>query len=60
VEALNWALKPFVDAGTPPPFQVGTVTTGPGRADQEVRDITVRRRLIRMMLRWSPDAGDVV
>ena len=26
VEALNWALKPFVDAGTPPPFQVGTVT----------------------------------
>ena len=26
IEALNWALKPFTDAGAPAPFQVGTVS----------------------------------
>lgn len=55
VEALNWALKPFVDAGTPPPFQVGTVTPDLDVPIQEVRDITCAE-VIRMMLRWSPDA----
>ena len=55
IEALDWALKPFSDAGAPPPFQIGEVTPALFIAFEEVRDITCAE-VIHKMLRWSPDA----
>jgi hypothetical protein len=55
VEALNWALKPFTDAGATPPFQIGSVTPAVDVPIDEVRDITCAE-VIHKMLRWSPDA----
>jgi len=55
VEALNWALQPFTDAGAPRPFQIGMVTPTVDVPIDEVRDITCAE-VIHKMLRWSPDA----
>jgi hypothetical protein len=55
IEALNWALKPFVDASLTPPFQIGNVTPPVDVPIDEVRDITCAE-VIHKMLRWSPDA----
>lgn len=55
IEALNWALKPFVDASAAPPFQIGSVTPAVDAPIDEVRDITCAE-VIRKMLRWTPDA----
>jgi hypothetical protein len=55
VEALNWALKPFADAGAPAPFQIGTVTPDVDPPFDEVRDITCAE-VIHKMLRFTPDA----
>ena len=55
IEALNWALKPFTDAGAPAPFQVGTVSPALLPPFTEVRDITCAE-VLHKMLRWSPDA----
>lgn len=54
-ESLNWALKPFTDAGAAPPFQIGTVSPTLLVPFSEVRDVTCAE-VIRKMLRWSPDA----
>ncbi len=55
IEALNWALKPFTTAGSPPPFQIGVVTPAVDVPIEETRDITCAE-VIRKMLRWSPEA----
>jgi hypothetical protein len=55
IEALNWALLPFVQVGVTPPFQIGTVTPTVDVPIDEVRDITCAE-VIHKMLRWSPDA----
>ena len=55
IEALNWALKPFVTAMAAPPFQIGEVTPALDVPIDEVRDITCAE-VIHKMLRWSPDA----
>jgi len=55
VEALDWALKPFVDVSLPPPFQIGSVTPDLHVPFAEIRDLTCAE-VIRMALRWSPDA----
>lgn len=55
LEALNWALKPFVDAAAAPPFQIGTVDLAVDPPIDEVKNITCAE-VIRKMLRWSPDA----
>jgi hypothetical protein len=55
IEALNWALKPFVTAAVTPPFQIGAVTPALDVPIDEVRDITCAE-VIHKMLRWSPDA----
>jgi hypothetical protein len=55
IEALNWALKPHLDAGTTAPFQIGTVSPDVDAPVDEVRDITCAE-VIHKMLRWTPDA----
>ena len=55
VEALNWALKPFTDTSTPPPFQIGSVTPSQLVPFEEIRDITCAE-VVKRCLRWSPDA----
>jgi hypothetical protein len=55
IEALNWALKPFVTANAPLPFQIGTVSPDVDCPIDEVRDITCAE-VIHKMLRWTPDA----
>jgi hypothetical protein len=55
IEALNWALKPFVDASAALPFRIGNVTPNVDVPIDEVRDITCAE-VIHKMLRWSPDA----
>jgi hypothetical protein len=55
IEALNWALKPFADAHSALPFQIGDVTPSVDVPIDEVRDITCAE-VIHKMLRWSPDA----
>ncbi len=55
IEALNWALLPFVNAHLTPPFQIGSVTPNVDVPIDEVRDITCAE-VIHKMLRWSPDA----
>ena len=55
IEALNWALKPYVDANAAPPFQIGAVTPSVDVPIDEVRDITCAE-VIHKMLRWTPDA----
>ena len=55
IEALNWALLPFVNAGVTPPFQIGAVTPDIDVPIDEVRDITCAE-VIHKMLRWTPDA----
>jgi hypothetical protein len=55
LEALNWALKPFITAAVTPPFQIGTVTPALDVPIDEARDITCAE-VIHKMLRWSPDA----
>lgn len=55
IEALNWALLPFVNANVTPPFQIGAVTPAVDVPIDEVRDITCAE-VIHKMLRWSPDA----
>ena len=55
IEAVNWALKPFITAGITPPFQIGAVTPSADVPIDEVRDITCAE-VIHKMLRWSPDA----
>ena len=55
IQALNWALKPFVDAHITPPFQIGNITPALDVPIDEVRDITCAE-VIHKMLRWSPDA----
>jgi hypothetical protein len=54
-EALNWALKPFVDAAAAPPFQIGTVDLAVDPPIDEVKNLTCAE-VIRKMCRWSPDA----
>jgi hypothetical protein len=55
IEALNWALLPFLHSGLIPPFQIGEVTPAVDVPIDEVRDITCAE-VIHKMLRWSPDA----
>ena len=55
IQALNWALKPFVNANVTPPFQIGNITPSLDVPIDEVRDITCAE-VIHKMLRWSPDA----
>lgn len=55
IEALNWALLPFINAHITPPFQIGTITPAVDVPIDEVRDITCAE-VIHKMLRWSPDA----
>lgn len=55
IEALNWALRPFILGSVPPPFQIGAVTPVVDVPIDEVRDITCAE-VIHKMLRWSPDA----
>jgi hypothetical protein len=55
IEALNWALLPFVNVHLTPPFQIGAVTPTVDVPIDEVRDITCAE-VIHKMLRWSPDA----
>jgi len=55
IEALNWALEPFVSTSTPSPFQIGTVSPALLVPFSEVRDVTCAE-VIHKMLRWSPDA----
>jgi hypothetical protein len=55
IEALNWALKPFITAAATPPFQIGNITPAVDVPIDEVRDITCAE-VIHKMLRWSPDA----
>ena len=55
IEALNWALQPFITAGVVPPFQIGAVTPAVDVPIDEVRDLTCAE-VIHKMLRWSPDA----
>jgi hypothetical protein len=55
IEALSWALKPFVDAGSPLPFQIGTIAPAVFVPHDEVRDITCAE-VIHKELRWTPDA----
>lgn len=55
IEALTWALKPFVDAAAPPPFQIGSVTLAVDAPVDEVKNITCAEA-VRKMMRWSPDS----
>jgi hypothetical protein len=55
IEALNWALNPFVTSGAPLPFQIGAITPVVDVPIDEVRDITCAE-VIHKMLRWTPDA----
>lgn len=54
-EILNWTLKPFTDAATTPPFQIGTITLAVDAPIDEVKNITCAEAA-RKMFRWSPDA----
>lgn len=54
-EILTWALKPFVDASAPPPFQIGSITLAVDPPIDEVKNITCAEAA-RKMFRWSPDA----
>jgi hypothetical protein len=55
IQALNWALLPFVNADVTPAFQIGNITPSLDVPIDEVRDITCAE-VIHKMLRWSPDA----
>jgi len=55
-EALQWALKPFTDYATAPPFQIGTIGLDVDPPVDEVKNITCAEA-VRKMLRWSPDAA---
>lgn len=54
-EILTWTLKPFVDAGSPAPFQIGSITLAVDPPIDEVKNITCAEAA-RKMFRWSPDA----
>lgn len=54
-DALNWVLKPFVDAGATPPFQVGTVDVAVNAPIEDVKAITCEQ-VTQKELRWSPSA----
>lgn len=54
-DILNWALKPFVDAGSTPPFQIGTVDLAVNAPIDEVPAITCEQA-IQKELRWSAGA----
>jgi hypothetical protein len=54
-EIMEWVLKPFVDAGAPAPFQIGSITLAVDAPVDEVRNITCAEAA-RKMFRWSPDA----
>ena len=54
-EILNWVRKPYVDAGTTPPFQIGNIGIAVNAPVDEVKNIT-SAEAARKMFRWSPDS----
>lgn len=54
-EILEWARKPFVDAGQTPPFQIGNIGIAVNAPVDEVKNITCAEAA-RKMFRWSPDS----